>query len=332
MFEDLVDPAAAFTSTLASLREQGRNSFSSCLLYDDVRRHHCTSTPGFIGYLEMPAVLLAIGEPVCAPCDYRRAADEFIEFAEERRSSVVFAIVGDQFADAMRDRRPTAVAIGDDLLFDVQHYEPRGDGAKKVRSAVNQLARRAVKVSEYRPVERRDERLEQRLTALASEWLRARTRFQMHFLSLDVFRLAGLKRYFYLEIGGRPAGLLACLPIFARHGYLFEDLVRDPHAPRGVSETLVLHAIRTFRAEGVEVATFGVSPRLALAGSRELPWFSRPLVFLAMAAATRLSHLDRLYHSRKKFHTGIAERSWLLKYPPGICTRELAGILRAFHP
>jgi phosphatidylglycerol lysyltransferase len=244
---------------------------------------------------------------------------------------VVFIAVGDPFTEAMRDRHPTLLVLGEDMVFDVQRYAPRGDGAKKVRSAVNQLARRGGRVREYRPAERRDECLERALTRVATDWLRAHSRFQMHFLSLDMFRLAELKRYFYLEVDERPVAFLCCLPIFARRGYLFEDLVREPGAPRGSSETLVLEAIRTFRREGASMATFGLSPRLGLNGSSNLSRFGRGLVQAAMTAATRLSHLDRLYHSRKKFHTGIAERCYLLKYPAGIRAREVAGVLRAFH-
>jgi phosphatidylglycerol lysyltransferase len=329
----LVDAALAEApaSALDSLRQHGRNSFSSCLLYDGVEHYRCTRTDGFIGYLPMPAMLVAVGEPVCPPSDYRIAADEFIEFAAARRCSVTFVAVGDQFVEAMRDHHATLLVLGEDLLFDVQRYAPRGDGAKKVRSAVNQLARRPSRVREYRPAEARDEPLERALVQVAANWLGSRSRFQMHFLSLDLFRLIDVKRYFYLEVDGRPVAFLCCLPIFARRGYLFEDLVREPGAPRGASETLVLEALRTFRAEGAAMATFGLSPRLGLNGSSNLSWFGRGMVLTAFAAATRLSRLDRLYHSRKKFHTGIAESSYLLKYPPGIRAREVAGVLRAFH-
>jgi hypothetical protein len=36
-------------------------------------------------------------------------------------------------------------------------------------------------------------------------------------------------------------------------------------------------------------------------------------------------------HSRKKFATGSAESSYLLKHPAGIHMREILGIMRAFR-
>lgn len=321
----------ALAHRLEGLRQFGRNSFSGCLLYDDVREFRCTTTPGFVGYLETSAVLLVMGEPVCPPEHYRRATVEFIEYARQRRCGCVFIAVGDAFVDAVADLRPTLLVLGEDMLFDTRSYRPRGDGAKKVRSAINQFTRNGGFVREYRPCLGRDLVIERAFDEVASAWLKRHSRFQMHFLSLDLFRFAEVKRYFYVVADGRPMAFLACLPIFARNGYLFEDLVRHPSAPTGTTEALVVEAIRAFRADGVAMATFGLSPRLGLNGASNLGWAGRVLVGSAMKIATRLSHLDRLYHSRKKYHTGIAEPSYLLKFPPGIRAREIAGVLRTFN-
>jgi phosphatidylglycerol lysyltransferase len=166
---------------------------------------------------------------------------------------------------------------------------------------------------------------------MISRWLAAHSRFQMHFLTLDLYQFAEMKRYFYVEHAGRPVAMLSCLPILARRGYLFEDLIRDPDAPNGSSELMVLEAIERFRDEGVEMATFGLSPRLGLDAVADLSWFATTITRLGMAAATRLSAFHKLYHYRKKFHTRHSEPCYLVKFPPAVRLRDVWGILTAFN-
>jgi len=98
-------------------------------------------------------------------------------------------------------------------------------------------------------------------------WLRTKGTFQMHLLNLHLLKLADLKRYFCVARDDALLGLLSCLLIFGRNGFLFEDLVRHPTAPLGTTELLVLEAIRVFRAEGYDMAAFGLSPKVEPAQS-----------------------------------------------------------------
>jgi phosphatidylglycerol lysyltransferase len=316
---------------LARLRRYGANSFSSCLLYEDISQYRCQTTDGFIGYLDSKWILVAMGEPVCDTRDYLKAVEEFTRFAAAHRKSVAFITVGQAFLDAVAGLAPTTLRLGEDWIFPVASYAPRGDHAKKVRSASNQLAKRGGVVREYRPAVGRNPELEGEISQMVDRWLATRSRFQMHFLSLDLCKFADLKRYFYVEYEGRPVAILSCLPIFGRRGYLFEDFIRDPDAPNGCGELMVLEAIRRFRSDSTAMATFGLSPRLEPGSIRNLSWSGRAVTRLGIAAATRLGALHRLYHYRKKFHTGVQEPLYLMKFPAGIRAREVWGILRAFN-
>jgi phosphatidylglycerol lysyltransferase len=316
---------------LIRLGRYGLNSFSSCLLYDDVFQYHCQSVDGFVGYQESRWILVATGEPVCDGRDYLRAAQEFVRFAAAQGKTAAFVAVGQEFVDVVRAERPTTLLLGDDWIFPVRTYAPRGEHAKKVRSASNQLLRHGGIVREYRPSAGRNVGLELQICQMVDRWLATRSWFTMHLLTLNLFGLADLKRYFYVEYEGRPVAILSCLPIFARHGYLFEDLIRDPDAPNGCSELMVLEAIRRFRAEGTQMATFGLSPRLDARSITNLSWIERKIATLGFAAATRLSALHKLSHHRKKFHTGVREPVYLVKFPTGVTVGDICGILTTFH-
>jgi lysylphosphatidylglycerol synthetase-like protein (DUF2156 family) len=117
--------------------------------------------------------------------------------------------------------------------------------------------------------------------------------------------------------------------VFVAVGEQFRRSTRE--APNGASELMVLEGLRMFREESTAMATFGLSPRIDACGAENLSRANALLVGIGVRLATRLGRLNNLYHYRKKFHTGIAEPSYLLKYPAGIGARDLLGILRAFH-
>jgi phosphatidylglycerol lysyltransferase len=313
------------------LQRYGANSFSSCLLYSDMSHYRCETTDGFVGYLDSRWILVAMGEPVCDGRDYLLAAQEFVRFAAARGKTAVFVAARQEFLDAVCGERPTTLLLGDDWIFPVHTYAPRGDHAKKVRSASNQLLKHGGIVREYRPSAGRNPGLEKQIGQMIDRWLAGHSRFQMHLLSLDLYQLADLKRYFYVEYEGRPVAILSCLPIFARRGYLFEDLIRDPDAPNGCSEMIVLEAIRRFRAEGTQMATFGLSPRLEADSIRNLSWIETSIARLGFAVATRLSALNKISHHRKKFHTGVREPVYLVKFPTGVTVGDIWGMLKTFY-
>jgi phosphatidylglycerol lysyltransferase len=329
-FHDSETVAGEFDRSLGLLRRYGINSFSGCLLYDSVLRHHLSCTDGFVGYLDSRHVLVTLGEPVCSPEMFGDAASEFVDFARAHRKSVAFIAVGRPFLDAVNRMGPTWIYLGEDFIYDVPTYVPRGDHAKKVRSARNQLLRNGGHVREVRPDEMLGTPLEGQLRDIAASWLRARNAFQMHLLDLDLMKLAEMKRYFYVVRGGDALGFLSCLPILGRNGFLFEDLVRHPTAPPGTTEVVVLEAIRVFKAEGYDMAAFGLSPMVDPARSN-LVGASRIIAGVGVGLANRFAHLRRLHHYRKKYHTGRSEPCYLVKFPRGIGIGEVWGILQAFN-
>jgi phosphatidylglycerol lysyltransferase len=79
-------------------------------------------------------------------------------------------------------------------------------------------------------------------------------------VDVQLFDFAEERRYFVAEREGAVIGLLCAVPIFARGGWFFEDLLRDPRAPNGTTELLVDHAMRAARDEGSAYVTLGLAP------------------------------------------------------------------------
>ena len=314
------------------LMRHGRNSMSTLLLYEGFRCYRCVATEGFIGYIDTPRLCIAIGEPVCAPEKHREVAREFVKFCESLNKDCCFLIVTDEFTGMAKDLGFLAIEIGEDFIFDVQTYAPRGNHSKKVRSAVNQVRKRGAAVRQYNPSVSRDVQVEDAINEMARRWMRSRNfKIKGYFIGLRLFDFEALKRYFYVEYEGHTVAGLACSPIYARNGYLLEDLMRDPDAPNGVSELMVLEAIRIFREEGRSMATFGISPRLALGGLGNLPRWSSLLLHPAATVANRVLGLNSLHHHREKFDTRHMEKCFLVKYPRRLRLMDLYGLLKTFN-
>jgi phosphatidylglycerol lysyltransferase len=87
---------------------------------------------------------------------------------------------------------------------------------------------------------------------------------------VDSFSHLEERRCFVAERDGRVVGFLAAVPVYARGGWLFEDLVRDAAAPNGTNELLFDAAMRAVADAGSDYATLGLAP---LAG--RVPWWLR---------------------------------------------------------
>ncbi len=314
------------------LRRYGRNSMSSLLLYEEIKYYFCDSAEAIIGYNDTSKLLIGIGEPICREEDYRVATLEFINFGKKTNKDCVFIMASEQFTQMVRDIGFLTIQIGEDFIYEVQTYAPRGNYAKKVRSATNQVRKRGAVVKEYAPVIERDKSLEDEFQTIANRWIKShRFKSNAYLIGLKFFDFYTIKRYFYVEFENKIVAFLTCLPIYARNGYLFEDLIRDPSAPNGVSELMVLEAINKFKENGKSMATFGLSPKLETIGSNDLSGLSRVITNSTIKVINTVFRLRSLHHYRKKYHTEIVERCYLLKFPKRLRIFDIFGILRTFN-
>ena len=314
-------------SRLDLIKKYGVNSFSTLLLYDDIKVFPLTSIEGFVGYRNSRKMLVVVGEPVCAPEKYRAAVEEFIGFCRKTGKQFIIICCGETFKKAVKDLDVSFIRIGEDFIFEAQSYAPKGDKTKMVRLARNHALRAGAVVKEYDHVRSIDPALEKTFNEIAVRWLRKNNRFKAHIMGLNLFDHRELKRYFYAEVNDTPIAFITCLPIYGRNGILLEDAIRDPAAPYGVTELITLAIIEAFKKNGGNIVTSGISPRLdvsALSGP------SRAVATIGMWFANNVFNLHKLYHFRKKFCTSIAEPSYLLKYPEGLGLLDLVQILTSF--
>jgi phosphatidylglycerol lysyltransferase len=106
---------------------------------------------------------------------------------------------------------------------------------------------------------------------------------------------------------GRAVALLAAVPVYARRGWFFEDLLRDTAAPNGTAELLIDAAMQALAKEGCSYVTLGLAP---LSGEIQ-PW---------MRAARDLGSSLYDFHGVRAFKERLRPRHWdpiFLAVPPG---------------
>jgi phosphatidylglycerol lysyltransferase len=160
------------------------------------------------------------------------------------------------------------------------------------------------------------------IDALIARWSAAHPMPPMGFL-VDVHAYEHLdeRRCFVAERDGHVVGFLAAVPVYARGGWLFEDLLRDPAAPNGTAELLVEAAMTAAAAEGSRYVTLGLVP---LAG-RLSAWLR-----LARRSGGGLYDFEGL----RAFKSKLRPASWVslyLSYPAsqGVA-RSVRDVLEAF--
>ncbi len=277
------------------LRLQNLHGYNAHALVSIMPGARLWSTPSIEGaviYSEFGRVWLAVGDPLAAEKDVGELARRFVTAARKKRRIPAFVPTTARFAREAVESGLVAVKIGAAPYFDLKKWAPRGDHAKKVRSGVNQARRAGVRVE---AIEATGAEIKKETDALCRSWLKSRraaTKFGWLFV-LDPFQHAKRKRFFAArDKDGLLVGFLAASPMPAREGWYLEDVLRQPDAPAGTADLLVVEALTHLAADGAKCATLGTSP-LAREGEQAVVCGHRLIAGMIQKAAKRL---ERFYN------------------------------------
>ncbi len=324
----------AVARATALLARYGYNSNDVVAAYPGWEHFFTEDPEGVIVYVRRGRVLVANGDPLCAAEHLPEVLRRFAAFARAQRLSLCFVGASPRCHAAARVLGFGALKVGEEPIFDLASYAPRGDRAKKARAARNHALRIGVTVREYRPLEEHDGALEQAMLAVLAAWCASRPAQPLAFsLRLEPFAWMEGKRFFVAEWHGRVVGFLVCTRLAARAGVYLEDVIRRPDAPYGTTELLILTALETLARDGVREASLGVAPLQGV--EQQASRAQRVLGCVAAFVRDRINHFYRfksLNHFKRKFAASRYEASYLLYLPPRLTPRLLFGLLGAFTP
>ena len=308
------------TRALALLRRWGWNATGFQTLEQGFE-YFFDGDDSCVAYIDTGSAWVVAGAPI-APFERLREVVRSFETAARKASRrICFFAVEARFPEAVG---LPSMLVGEQPIWNPQDWNATIAGRRSVREQLRRARAKGVRVrvAEANEVLDRGSPARGAIESLIHRWLGTRSMAHMSFLvDIQLFAFAEERRYFVAERENAVVGFLVLVPVFARTGWLFEDLVRDPRAPNGTVELLVDEAMRSIGRDGSTYATL----RLAPLSGPIAPWLGR---------VRRWSSALYDFEGVRSFKSKLSPHAWdpvLLAYPEGSSANvALYDALRAF--
>ncbi len=245
---------------LARLIANGRDAVSFQALESAMRHWHDLPAPcgsgAVVAYVDTGGAWVAAGAPLARSRDLAVAAARFIESARAAgRRAAFFATEAPQLLGEV-----DTLLLGEQPVFEPGAWSRTLAASRRLREQLRRARAKGLRVRQVTADELvAGSPLRQAVEQLAAGWLRTRRMEPMGFLvALEPFHAAAQHRYLAAERDGELVGFLSAVPIYARRGWLVEDVVRSSSAPNGTSEAM-LDALMHMVADS-DIVTLGLAP------------------------------------------------------------------------
>jgi phosphatidylglycerol lysyltransferase len=242
---------------LALLQRHGWNATSFQVLEQGFR-YWFEGEDACVAYVDTGRAWVAAGAPITSPARLPEVSQAFVKAAaaEGRRASF--------FAVEKRFQVPgiELLLVGEQPVWDPLVWAETVRESRGLRQQLRRARAKGVAVRALPATALAEPSLRTSLERLMARWLGSRALAPMSFLvDVQPFSFPDERRYFLAESdAGAVVGLLVAVPVYARNGWLFEDLLRDPDAPNGSAELLIDAAMSALAAEGSRYVTLGLAP------------------------------------------------------------------------
>lgn len=263
------------------LARHAHNPSAFLALNQDTKHFRIPGFDGLIAY--RPAgrrTLVQLGGVFAAPPDQETLLAAFLRSAATQRRRVVTVQLTDQDTELYARHGFTVNQLGANYARTLSDFSLAGKKHMQLRNKVSRARRAGVQVAEVGVDLAASSALEEQLAALDAVWLRAKGRHVKELAFLVGERggpAASLRRLFVARSAdGKVLAYVSFSPAYGRRaGWLHDLSRRDPAAPPGALELVVVSAVERFRAEGAGHLHFGFTPFTGLAAEHEIPGGSR---------------------------------------------------------
>lgn len=230
-------------------------------------------TGAAIAYVSCGQSWIAIGSPLADAASKSAAVRRFAVAARANRRRVVFFGVEDlQPFDGYR-----SLLVGLQSVLKASEWHATLRQRPRLREQLRRARAKGVTVRSVDAAALADGMpLRASVERLRREWLGSRAMEPMAFLvSVEPFHVPAEHLYFIAERHGTAVQFLSAVPIYARSGWLMEDMLRGANAPNGATELVIDALMRRLEGDSLWL-TPGLTP---LAGP--IPWWLRMTRFIA---------------------------------------------------
>lgn len=306
----------ALDEASALVRTYGRDAMAPFKLRTDVGHLFSPERDALLGFRVENGALLVSGDPVGTESGQRAVLALAQKLAGHAGLSFGVTTASARTADLLRDEfgmRP--IYMGCEAVVETGGFSLQGGRIKKVRQA-----HRRVQAAGYELLRCRGDALTGRQRAALSA-LYGATRadeeqsFAMAPESIDA---PGLDEAEFVLAehaeSGEIAGVMVYVPLAGRSMWSLALQLRDPNAPNGVIDALVVHTLLEARSEGVEAISlnFAAARRYL---HEEVRGFWPHVARLLARLATRWTQIDDLRAHNEKFSPRWEPRFLVVEHP-----------------
>ncbi|MGI8845195.1 MAG: bifunctional lysylphosphatidylglycerol flippase/synthetase MprF [Thermoleophilaceae bacterium] len=321
-------PAPAREHALARgvVGSHGSDTLSAFKLRGDLHKLWSTDHRAFLSYRIEQGVLLVAGDPV-GPVDAQADLMSRLEaFAAERGLPIGAVCASEPYARRARGHGLKALYIGDEALVRTHAFSLEGRSKRKLRQGVNRVGRAGVTV-DLRPLEHLTPAELAQLESMSQRWRAGASEhgFSMSMDSLANHQVAGSLVVIARDTRADALGFLHFVPVYGTSMMSLSAMRRDPAAPNGLTEFLVVRALALLDARGVEEVSLNFAAFAA--------WMHAPADRLERLLARLLRRADdyfqveSLYRFNAKFVPRWQPRYLLYESLPALPRTALAALL-----
>jgi len=270
-----------------------------------------------LAYVPCGQSWVAVGTPLTGPAKQEEAVRRFTAAARAQGRRPVFFGIEDR--EPFRDCR--TLLLGMQSVLKPSEWDATLRRRPRLREQLRRARVKGVTVRRVDVNELADGTpLRRAVERLRREWLGSRHLEPMSFLvAVEPFHAAPEHLYFVAERAGVAVQFLSAVPIYARHGWLMEDMLRGREAPNGTTELVIDALMRQIQTDPHWI-TPGLTPL-----SGPIPWWMR----LARATSVALYDFSGLRRFRERLQPAAWRPIWLA-WDRGPAAGPIVDVLRAF--
>jgi phosphatidylglycerol lysyltransferase len=307
---------------LEIIKRHGWNATSFQSLEPGLHYWFASEDAACIAYADTGAAWVVAGAPIAPPGQVLELARHFVDLAQAAGRRVCFFATERRLA---ADSTLASMPIGEQPVWDPVAWPEILRSSRSLREQLRRAKAHGVSVRLAEPSELQPgERVRLAVDELIERWMGRRRMAPLGFLvQVYPFSFAAERHILVAEREGEVIGFLAMVPVYARQGWLLEDLVRDRSSPNGTPELLVDGAMRLAAEEGSRYVTLGLAPLSGRVGR----WLR-----LARAFGSRLYNFEGLRAFKARLRPGRWEPIFLVYPPAQNRLLTLYDTLTAFAP
>jgi phosphatidylglycerol lysyltransferase len=211
-----------------------------------------------VAYFDTGGAWVVAGPPIAPEERLASSARRFARHAAAHGKRVAFFAVEERFLRGIEMR---SIVIGQQPAWNALQWPERHRGHRRFKEQLRRARAKGVTVERLDADAVQSQPVRSAIEQLIDRWRSSRAMPPMTFLvELSPFGFAGERRYYVARVREELMGVLVAVPVYQRDGWFFENILRDPQAPNGTTESLVNAAMLDVAASGASYVTLGLAP------------------------------------------------------------------------